>query len=689
MSSELEGGALCDSDLSLVVLPCSVVRRCTRKRAVTYRKRRVILGWVRTLLPVPASLAASAPHPGCPGAVIRGALLPFPTLEVPAPDVPFRLLLPVSPLAASAPELLLWGRQAKSGGHAANDFGDVAELVVAGETAAVGARLPAGGALAVGVLDVLPDALLAKGVLARRAARVGEKVETNGTRRLQDQIAHGGLHLLPRPGETRMAARHGVAALLFAGRHRPAPGWKEPFFKIARERAERQSSGPSSAWMRAGKVLLVVSLLQLLSLTAGFVVNTGAGAAPRVLVGPSVACPVLAASRRLEPCRRRAPARRAVGDATMLLDSAAGVVGAVFLTRGVDSLFRLTLRGVSPVAAAAASAQLAVATLLLGQGFTPTTSAACAVVVAALVQGVDKAGPGGGDSRQQSLEGKTVWITGASSGIGEALAYACYAAGAHVILSARRTSELERVRDHCLKSLEHGSDSDYSIVQKPPLIVPLDLSKPGEMESAFSAVCEGLGQDAAGVDVLVHNGGVSTRALAQDMPWEIDESVLKVNYLGPVALTKAVLPDMLARQKGHIVVISSVQGIIGLPGRTAYSASKHALHGFFDGLRAEVAARGVSVSLLCPGYVRTSLSLNAVDARGGKYGQMDETTAKGMPPEKFAAQALEAIARRDAQIVIADDTSAFVGVYLKWLCPHVLEWVMRKRAKKAAAAGSG
>ena len=441
--------------------------------------------------------------------------------------------------------------------------------------------------------------------------------------------------------------------------------------------------------MQAGKRLLVVSLLQLLSLTAGFVVNSVAGAAPRVLVGPSVACPVLAASRRLEPCRRRAPARRAAGDATMLLDSAAGVVGAVFLTRGVDSLFRLSLRGVSPVAAAAASAQLAVATLLLGQGFTPITSAACAVVVAALLQGVDNAGPGSGESRQQSLEGKTVWITGASSGIGEALAYACYAAGAHVILSARRTSELERVRDHCLKTLEHRSDSDYSIVQKPPLIVPLDLSKPGEMASAFSAVCEGLGQDAAGVDVLVHNGGVSTRALAQDMPWEIDESVLKVNYLGPVALTKAVLPDMLARQKGHIVVISSVQGIIGLPGRTAYSASKHALHGFFDGLRAEVAARGVSVSLLCPGYVRTSLSLNAVDASGGKYGQMDETTAKGMPPEKFAAQALEAIARRDAQIVIADDTSAFVGVYLKWLCPHVLEWVMRKRAKKAAAAGSG
>jgi len=185
--------------------------------------------------------------------------------------------------------------------------------------------------------------------------------------------------------------------------------------------------------------------------------------------------------------------------------------------------------------------------------------------------------------------------------------------------------------------------------------------------------------------VLVHNGGVSTRALAEHMAWEVDESVFKVNYFGPVALTKAVLPGMLQREAGHIVAISSVQGIIGLPARTAYSASKHAMHGFFDGLRAELASRNVAVSIICPGYVRTSLSVNAVDASGGKYGQMDDTTAKGMPPAKFAALALDAVARREAQVVIADDVSAHVGVYLKWLCPHVLEWVMRKRAKKALA----
>jgi dehydrogenase/reductase SDR family protein 7B len=201
------------------------------------------------------------------------------------------------------------------------------------------------------------------------------------------------------------------------------------------------------------------------------------------------------------------------------------------------------------------------------------------------------------------------------------------------------------------------------------------------MAASVSQVQAQLGTKS--VDILIHNGGVSTRALAENMAWEVDESVLKVNYLGPVALTKAVLPGMLSRDSGHLVVISSVQGLIGLPARTAYSASKHALHGFFDGLRAELASRNVAVSLICPGYVRTSLSLNAVNAAGGKYGQMDETTAKGMLPQKFAALALEAIARKDAQIVIADDLSAHVGVYLKWLCPHVLEWVMRKRAKKA------
>lgn len=129
---------------------------------------------------------------------------------------------------------------------------------------------------------------------------------------------------------------------------------------------------------------------------------------------------------------------------------------------------------------------------------------------------------------------------------------------------------------------------------------------------------------------------MSSRALAEDMGWEVDQRIMTVNYMGPVALTKAVLPGMLQQRSGRVVGVSSVQGLVGLPGRTAYSASKHAMHGFFDGLRAEVASRGISVTLICPGYVRTGLSENAVTADGGKHGEMDETTAKGLDPEVLA-----------------------------------------------------
>lgn len=382
----------------------------------------------------------------------------------------------------------------------------------------------------------------------------------------------------------------------------------------------------------------------------------------------SAYCGLGIAPRRTTSCARF--------ETSMTLDSVAAVAGAAFLVGGVDNIFRLTHRSAAPLSAGLAFAQLVVAGGLLVQGFNVFTTASFAIVAAALYQGTDKAG--GAAARKKAFEGKTVWITGASSGIGEAMAYEFYMAGAQVILSARRKSELERVRDKCLSFRDFEG---YNAVP-PPFIVPLDLSKPEEMAAAVGEVDRKCGSDF--VDILVHNGGVSTRALAEEMAWEVDESVMKVNYLGPVALTKAVLPLMLQHAKGgHLVAISSVQGIIGLPSRTAYSASKHAMHGFFDGLRAELASRKIDVSLICPGYVRTSLSLNAVDAKGGKYGQMDETTAQGMPPAKFAGLALDAIARKDSQIVIADDTNAHVGVYLKWIVPQVLEWVMRKRAKKA------
>ncbi|EKX44441.1 hypothetical protein GUITHDRAFT_139692 [Guillardia theta CCMP2712] len=188
------------------------------------------------------------------------------------------------------------------------------------------------------------------------------------------------------------------------------------------------------------------------------------------------------------------------------------------------------------------------------------------------------------------------------------------------------------------------------------------------MEEATQRAFKLLGEEK--IDVLVNNGGISTRSFADEMRWSLDRDVMTVNYLGPVALTKAVLPAMMARRAGQIVVISSVQGLIALPARTAYSASKHALHGFFDGLRAEVSSRGIGVTVICPGYVKTSLSINAINAQGEKMGELDENAKKGMTTEAFV------------ETIIAKDFDAHVAPFLRVLTPNILEFFMRKRAAK-------
>ncbi len=154
------------------------------------------------------------------------------------------------------------------------------------------------------------------------------------------------------------------------------------------------------------------------------------------------------------------------------------------------------------------------------------------------------------------------------------------------------------------------------------------------------------------VDILVNNGGVSQRALAADMLLEVERTMMEVNYFGTVALTKAVLPAMLARGAGHVVVISSVMGYVGVPGRSTYAASKHALHGYFDTLRAELWRTGLKVTLVCPGYVRTKVSDNAFDARGEKHGQTDATHVRGITAERCAAATLRAIARGKEEISV-------------------------------------
>eukprot|EP00123_Amoebidium_parasiticum_P020476 comp5044_c0_seq1/m.1143 comp5044_c0_seq1/g.1143 ORF comp5044_c0_seq1/g.1143 comp5044_c0_seq1/m.1143 type:complete len:312 (-) comp5044_c0_seq1:139-1074(-) len=271
------------------------------------------------------------------------------------------------------------------------------------------------------------------------------------------------------------------------------------------------------------------------------------------------------------------------------------------------------------------------------------------------------------------VKGKVVWITGASSGIGEALADLLYSRGASVILSSRDKSKLDSVA----RRLEdaHGKSDDHSV-----RVLTIDLadlhSLPGKAKEALSL----FGR----IDVLINNAGLSTRAKAIDTKFDVDVMMMNVNFLSYVALTKAVLPGMIERRSGYIVNTSSMQGLVSIPFRASYAASKHALHGYFDCLRSEVASGNVLVLNVCPSYVRTNLSRNAVTADGSKHGKMDKTTEKGFPPEYVASQILQGMAADSGTLLVADTTS-IIGYYMRTLCPSLLFTYLKRRAIKGEA----
>ncbi len=257
------------------------------------------------------------------------------------------------------------------------------------------------------------------------------------------------------------------------------------------------------------------------------------------------------------------------------------------------------------------------------------------------------------------FSGQVVWITGASSGIGEATARAFAAEGARLVLSSRRPDELERVRRSCARPDDHA-------------VVPLDLARSGTFPAAVEAVLLRFGQ----IDLLINNGGVSQRALAAATTAGVERALMEVDYFGPVALTKAVLPAMLARRSGHLVVVSSVMGYVGTPGRSTYAAAKHALHGYFDSLRAEVWRDGIKVTLVCPGYVRTAISANALGPRGGQHGRTDPTHLTGIAPERCAAALVRGVARGHREVYVGGWEIA--GIYLQRFAPALFARIVRR-----------
>lgn len=269
------------------------------------------------------------------------------------------------------------------------------------------------------------------------------------------------------------------------------------------------------------------------------------------------------------------------------------------------------------------------------------------------------------------VQDAVVVITGATSGLGKECAKVFYKAGAQLVLCGRSEERLKDLLNE-LSRLPKGTMQ----MHKPHMVI-FDLS---DVETVTSAATEIL-QLSGKVDILINNAGISYRGTIQNTKISVDRMIMDTNYFGPVALTKALLPSMIKNKRGHIVAISSIQGKISIPFRSAYSASKHATQAFFDCLRAEMAPHEIDVTVISPGYIQTSLSLNAMTEDGSKYGVMDKTTAEGRTPEDIAQIVLRAVGERSKEVLIAGLVPT-LAVYLRPLAPKIFFSLMAARAKK-------
>ncbi len=256
---------------------------------------------------------------------------------------------------------------------------------------------------------------------------------------------------------------------------------------------------------------------------------------------------------------------------------------------------------------------------------------------------------------------RVVWITGASSGIGAELARSFAARGAHVVVSARRIDRLRTLVDGLSEPDRH-------------MIVPLDVTRTETHAAAFEAVLARFGH----LDTLVLNAGIGQRSAVREVDLAVERRIMDINFFGVLSLVHVCLEHLLERPDGHIVVVSSVMGKLSTPRRATYAASKHALHGWFDGLRAEIADAPVDITLLCPGYVRTEISEQSVTADGTPHGEMDAQHQNAMPVEVFARKAMRAMDKRKAEVYIggaeiwAVPLVRFFPGLVRWLLPRVM-----------------
>jgi short-subunit dehydrogenase len=259
---------------------------------------------------------------------------------------------------------------------------------------------------------------------------------------------------------------------------------------------------------------------------------------------------------------------------------------------------------------------------------------------------------------------KVVWITGASSGIGEALVHEFAQHGAVIIISSNDPSGLNRVKESC--------DGNSGKI----ICAPFDLSDTSGIEMLVEQQISTTGR----IDYLLNIGGISQRSKVDETPLWLDRKIFEINYFGTIALTKAVLPYMIRQKSGHILATSSISGRFGFPLRSAYSASKQALHGFFETLFLENKENNIRASVIIPGRVRTSISLHALDSKGKEFGKMDGVLAKGLSPEKAARIIIRGIISNRREILVGK--SELIMLYIRRLWP----WLFFRIGDKVKSA---
>jgi dehydrogenase/reductase SDR family protein 7B len=256
-----------------------------------------------------------------------------------------------------------------------------------------------------------------------------------------------------------------------------------------------------------------------------------------------------------------------------------------------------------------------------------------------------------------NLHDTIVWITGASSGIGRALAVECARQGATLMLTARRLEALEETRRMCERPEVHAC-------------LAHDVTDAGAHDSIIQAILQRWGR----LDILVLNAGIGQRGSVAETDPAVERHLMEVNYFGQTEVLHAALPHFLHRGKGQVVVVTSIMGKVATPRRATYAAAKHALHGYFEALRAELFRTDISITLLCTGYIKTPISLSSVKGSGAAYGTMDDQHRNAMPAEVYARKAVRAIVKR-RPVAYLGGPERF-GPMLARLSPALVRWLL-------------